>query len=87
MSYQMSWMYYLCSFYFEGQFTTVCNMNFEKFPLDTQKCTVLFGSISQQVDVVVFEGQLNFNEKTQRTLQYSVSKKETIEFKMSNLVL
>jgi hypothetical protein len=37
--------------------------------------------------VVVFEGQLNFNEKTQRTLQYSVSKKETIEFKMSNLVL
>jgi hypothetical protein len=62
-----------CSFYFEGQFTTVCNMDFEKYPLDSQKCTLLFGSISQQLDVVIFDGQLTFNPKTQRTLQYDVS--------------
>jgi hypothetical protein len=25
-------------------------MNFQKFPLDSQKCTILIGSISQQVN-------------------------------------
>jgi len=48
-------------------------MDFEKYPLDSQKCTLLIGSISQQLDVVIFDGQLTFNPKTQRTLQYGVS--------------
>ena len=60
------------SFYFEGQITTVCNMDYTKYPLDSQKCNIKFGSISQQNDVIVFEGQLTFNQNTQRTLQYSV---------------
>ena len=61
------------SLYFEGQFTTVCNMNFEYFPLDSQKCSIRFGSVSQQNDVIEYDGAIVFDPKNQRALQYSVS--------------
>jgi hypothetical protein len=48
-------------------------MDFEYYPLDSQKCTFLIGGISQQMDAVFFEGQLTFNPKAQRMLQYDVS--------------
>ena len=65
------------SYYFEGQVTTVCNMDFKNYPLDSQKCTILIGSISQQIDVVMFDAELTFTQKTQRTLQYSVRLENT----------
>ena len=53
--------------------TIECSMDFQNYPFDAQKCLLLFGSASKDVEQMVFDGTISHHTIQQRTLQYTVS--------------
>lgn len=54
----------------------MCNMNFQKYPFDRQKCKVWMGSNTKPDSVMVFDGRLRYYDTSQRALQFNVSLSE-----------